>query len=152
MKLRLSRMRTKPALGNALLFMFSQLQLRCSTLSSGPQAGSPRSELSAKWAAKNTAIPAFGFEGHISAAVPRGPAPGRSRGRRGPAFDRSYCACPELTMTFFCFLPSNDRTKTGVCFLSFLLRSLRLTKTVLKPKKKKAMQALFQPQWRAPRI
>ena len=51
---------------------------------------------------------------------------------------------------FFCFLRSNDRTKTGVCFLSFLLRSLRLTKTVLKPKK--AMQALFLPQWRAPRI
>ena len=38
---------------------------------------------------------------------------------------------------FFCFLRSNDRTETGVCFLSFLLRSLRLTKTVLKQPKKK---------------
>ena len=36
---------------------------------------------------------------------------------------------------FFCFLRSNDRTKLGVFLLSFLLRSLRLTKTVLKPKK-----------------
>ena len=31
---------------------------------------------------------------------------------------------------------SNDRTKTSVCLLSFLLRSLRLTKTVLKLKKR----------------
>ena len=92
-----------------------------------------------------TAISAFSFEGHISAAVSRGPAPGRSRGWRGPAFDRSYCACPELTMTFFCFLRSNDRTKTGVCLLSFLLRSLRLTKTVLKPKKKGHASALPAP-------
>ena len=54
---------------------------------------------------------------------------------------------------FFWFLRSNEGTKTGLCLLSFLLRSLRLTKTVLKPKKKKeAMQALFPPQWRAPRI
>ena len=47
---------------------------------------------------------------------------------------------PELTMFFFffffCLLRCNDRTKTGVCLLSFLLRSLRLTKIVLKPKKK----------------
>ena len=84
----------------------------------------------------NTAIPALGFEGHFTAAVSRGPAPGRSHGWRGPAFDRSYACTPELlTMTFFfCFLRS-DRTKTGVCLLFFLLRSLRLTKTVLKPKK-----------------
>ena len=54
-QLRLSSLRTKPALGNALLLRFSQLQLRCSTSNSGtsPQASSPRSELSAKWAAKN---------------------------------------------------------------------------------------------------
>ena len=49
----------KPALGNALLFWFGQLQqLRCSTFNSGPQgalrvATSPGSELSAKRAAKN---------------------------------------------------------------------------------------------------
>ena len=41
-----------PALGNALLFWFSQLQLQCGTLKSGPQVSSPRSELSAKRAAK----------------------------------------------------------------------------------------------------
>ena len=49
----LSSLCTKPALGNALLFRFSQLQLPCSTWNSGPLASSPRSELSAKWAAKN---------------------------------------------------------------------------------------------------
>ena len=37
---------------------------------------------------------------------------------------------------FFCFLRSNDGTKTGVCLLSVLFRSLRLTKTVLKPKQR----------------
>ena len=37
-----------------------------------------------------TAIPGFGFEGIFTAAVSRGPAPGRSRGWRGAAFDRSY--------------------------------------------------------------
>ena len=108
-----------------------------------------------------------------------GPAPGRSRGWRSPAFDFFFERCPgnelrgsvSYPVFFFfhrfysctrvlqswrwlfllCFLRSNDRTKTGVCLLSFLLRSLRLTKTVLKPKKK-AMQALSPPQWRAPRI
>ena len=99
-----------------------------------------------------TAIPAFGFEGHISAAVSRGPAPSRSRGWRGPAFDRSYYACLELTMTFFSafFHPTIGR-RLAFCLLSFLHRSLRLTKSVLKPKKK-VMQALFPPEWRAPRI
>ena len=43
---------------------------------------------------------------------------------------------------FFCFLRSNDRTKTGVCLLSFLLQSLRLTKTVLKTKRKGLASAL----------
>ena len=37
-----------------------------------------------------TAIPAFVFEGDFTAAVSRGPAPGRSCSWRGPAFDRSY--------------------------------------------------------------
>ena len=37
-----------------------------------------------------TAIPAFSFEGHFTAAVSRGSAPGRSRGWCGPEFDRSY--------------------------------------------------------------
>ena len=52
-QLRLSSLHTKPTLGNALLVRFSQLQLqlRCSTSNSSPQASSPRSELSAKWAA-----------------------------------------------------------------------------------------------------
>ena len=36
-----------------------------------------------------TAIPAFGFEGHNLSRGLSGPAPGRSRGWRGPAFDRS---------------------------------------------------------------
>ena len=36
-QLRLPNLRTKPALGNALLFQFSQLQLRCSTSISGLQ-------------------------------------------------------------------------------------------------------------------
>ena len=49
-----------------------------------------------------------------------------------------YACTPKLlTMTFFCFLRSNDGTKTGICLLSFLLRSLWQTKTVLKPKKKR---------------
>ena len=71
-----------------------------------------------------------------------GSAPGRSRGWRGPAFDRSY-SCTRVLQSysrrlfFFCFLRSNEGTKTGLCLLSFLLRSLRLTKTVLKPKKKR---------------
>ena len=52
-QLRLSSLRTKLALGNTLLFRFSQLQLRCSTSISGPQASSPRSELSAKRAVAN---------------------------------------------------------------------------------------------------
>ena len=37
----------------SLALGFSQLQLQCSTSNSGPQASSPRSELSAQWAAKN---------------------------------------------------------------------------------------------------
>ena len=37
----------------ALSVQLSQLQLRCSTSTSGPQASSSRSELSAKQAAKN---------------------------------------------------------------------------------------------------
>ena len=89
-----------------------------------------------------TAIPAFGFEGHISAAVSRRPAPGRLRGWRSPAFDRSHSRDDDFFFFFFCLLRSNDRTETGVCLLSFLLRSLRLTKTVLKPKKKGHASAL----------
>ena len=38
----------------------------------------------------NPGLRRFGFEGHISDAVSWGPAPGRSHGWRGPAFDRSY--------------------------------------------------------------
>ena len=53
-QLRLSSLRTKPVLTNALLlFSQLQLQLRCSTSNSGPHASPPRNELSAKWAAKN---------------------------------------------------------------------------------------------------
>ena len=101
---------------------------------------------------QNTAIPAFGFEGHISAAVSRGPAPGRSRGWRGPAFDRSYCACPELTMTFF-LLSSIQRSDEDWRLLAFFSSSITSTdKKCSQTKKKKAMQALFRPQWRAPRI
>ena len=87
----------------------------------------------------STAIPGFGFEGHFTAAV--------SRGRRpvdcaaGPALRlidlthvREYSRATHDDI-FFCFLRS-DRTKTGVGLLSFLLPSLRLTKTVLKPKKR----------------
>ena len=73
----------------------------------------------------------------------------RSLGGRRPV-DRAAGAAlrlidltPELTIFFFfCLLRSNDRTKTGVCLLSFLLRSLRLTKIVLKPKKKGHASAL----------
>ena len=72
----------------------------------------------------------------------------RSLGDRRPV-DRAAGAAlrlidlpPELTMFFFFCLRSNDRTKTGVCLLSFLLRSLRLTKIVLKPKKKGHASAL----------
>ena len=46
-------LRTKSALGNALPFRLRQLQLQCSTSISSLQASSPRSELSAKRAAKN---------------------------------------------------------------------------------------------------
>ena len=51
---------------------------------------------------------------------------------------------------FHSFLRSNDQTKTGGHLLSFRLRSLRLRKIVLKPKKKKAMQVLVPPQCRLP--
>ena len=86
-----------------------------------------------------TAIPAFGFEGHFTAAVSRGWRPvDRTAGPALRLIDltpvRVYSRATHDDF-FFCFLRSNDRTKTGVCFLSFLLRSLRLTKTVLKPKK-----------------
>ena len=84
--------------------------------------------------AGHTAIPAFGFKGHLTAAV--------SRGRRGRSYSCTRVLQSHSRWLFFCFLRCNDRTKTGVCLLSFLRRSLRLTKTVLKPKKR-AMQALF---------
>ena len=73
-----------------------------------------------------------------------------------------YAFTPELLQRTFIssFLWSNDQTKkkpwdettTGDCLLFCLLRSLRLTKMVLKPKKKKTTQALFPRQWRAPSI
>ena len=92
-----------------------------------------------------TAIPVFGFEGHFTAAVSRGPAPRWSRGWHGPAFDRSY-SCTRVLQRyswwlFFLLSSIQDRTKTGVCLLSFL-RLLRLTKTVLKLKKKGLASAL----------
>ena len=101
-----------------------------------------------------TAIPTFRFEGHFTAVVSRGPAPGRSRGWRGPAFDRSY-SCTRVLQSysrwlFFCFLWSNDRTKTDVCFLSFFFDHLDWQKLFTNPKK--AMQSLLPPQWRSPRI
>ena len=52
-----------------------------------------------------------------------------------------YACTPKLlTMSFFSAF--FDPTKTGVCLLSFLLRSVRLTKTFLKPKKKGHASAL----------
>ena len=85
----------------------------------------------------DTAIPAFGFEGHISAAVSRGPAPGRSRGWRGPAFDRSYCACPELTMTFFSLLPSIQRSDEDWRLPAFFSSSITSTDKNCSQTKKK---------------
>ena len=105
-----------------------------------------------------TAIPAFGFEGHFTAAVSRGPVPGRSRGWRGPAFDRSYSYTRVLqsysrpSMTFF-LLSSIQQSDEDWRLLAFLSSSITSTdKNCSQTKKKKAMQALFLPQWRAPRI
>ena len=102
-----------------------------------------------------TAVPAFGFEGHFTAVVSRGVSGVCARSiapLAQPCVWSNlflYACTPELiTMTFFSFLRSHDQTKTGVRLLSFLLRSFRLTKSVLK--RKKALQALFPPEWQAP--
>ena len=71
-----------------------------------------------------TAIPAFGFKGHFTAAVSRGPAPGRSRGWRGPAFDWSY-SCARLLQSYSRWLFSaffnltNGRRLAFACFPFF---------------------------------
>ena len=79
----------------------------------------------------------------------------RSLGGRRPV-DRAAGAAlrlidltPELRMFFFFFrlLRSNDRSKTGICLLSFLFRSLRLTKLFSNQKKKKN-----RPSKRSPRL
>ena len=84
-----------------------------------------------------TAIPAFGFEGHILAAVSRGPAPGRSRGWPGPAFDRSHSRADDVFFFFF-FLPSSiQRSDEDWRLLAFLSSSITSTDKKLFSNQKK---------------
>ena len=99
------------------------------------------------WFESATAIPAFGFEGHISAAVSRGPAPGRSRGWRGPAFDRSHSRADDVFFFFAFFDPTIGRRLAFACF-PFFFDHFDWQKLFSNQKKKKAMQAL----WASPRL
>ena len=99
-------------------------------------------------------MPAFGFRGHFTAAVSRGPAPGQSRGWCGPAFHRSF-SCTRVLQSypddFFSafFGPTIGRRLAFACFPFFFDH---FDWQICSQTKKKAMQALFPPQWRAPRI
>ena len=83
---------------------------------------------------KGTAILAFGFVGHFTAAVSRVQHPvDRAAGAALRLLDlthvRVWCwPTPELrTMTFFCFFRSNDRTKMVVAHASFPFSSINST-------------------------
>ena len=61
-----------------------------------------------------------------------------------------YACIPELlTMTFFCFLRRSDEDWR---LLAFLFPLITLTDKNCSQTEKKAMQALFPPQWWEPRI